>query len=287
MKMKRYTILPLFCLVCVLTTGCMNDFDDMTFESGHYPYGNNSLPANPKVTSIQDLKTVKYASLFASSSMYNYQYTTVEDNIYIRGHVVSNDESGNVYKTLAIRDKDGGCIVMGVNAVGLYAYLPMGQEIIVSLKGLDFGAYSNMPEIGKAFTSEKYGLQLGRISADVFEKHVRLVDRPDDSHTEPVVIDEKWLKNEGAVATNYPLYVRLEGVTFADAGKPFAPVDGTTEDRYVKVGSEQVDCRMSNYSNFSHDTIPSGKVNVTGLLTLYGSTKQLLVRVLDDVEPVR
>ena len=287
MKTKRFTILPIIALVALTVTSCMNDFDDMTFDSGKYPYGNNALPENPTVTSIQDLKTVKFPELFVSSSKYNYQYTTVEEDIYIRGHIVSNDESGNVYKTLAIRDKDGGCIVMGVNSTGIYAYLPMGQEIIVSLKGLDFGAYSNMPEIGKAFMSDKYGLQLGRISASEFEKHVRLVNKPDAKAVEPVVIDENWLRNEGSVATNYPLFVRLEGVTFSDAGRPYAPVDGTTEDRYVKVGSQQIDCRMSNYSNFSHDTIPTGKVNITGLLTLYGDTKQLLVRVADDVKKVQ
>ncbi|MBO4590202.1 MAG: hypothetical protein J5698_04440 [Bacteroidaceae bacterium] len=285
MKTKRtISILTLAAVAVSMLTACMNDFDDVTFKDGNYPFGNNALPADPDVISLQDLKTVKYASLFQSTAKFNYQYTTIEEDLYVRGRIVSNDESGNVYKTLAIRDAEGGCIVLGVNATGLYAYLPMGQEIILSLKGLDFGAYSNMPEIGKAFNSDKYGLQLGRMSVDVFESHVRLVGKPDASQVQPVVIDERWLRNEGAVATNYPLFVKLEGVTFNDGGRQYAPTDGTTEDRYVKVGSQQVDCRMSNYSNFSQDTTPKGKVNITGLLTLYGTTKQLLVRVVDDVE---
>ena len=265
----------------VLLTSCMNEFDDMTFADGQYPYGNNSIPADAPLTTIQDLKTVVYGSLFQSSSKFNYQYTHVDKDIYIAGRIVSNDESGNVYKTIAIQDETGA-VAIGVNATGLYACLPMGQKVIMNLNGLDFGAYSNMPEIGTAYTTEKYGLQLGRISQKTFEEHIRLVGTPAPEAISPRVMTEADLK--ALTATDYPLYVRLEGVTFADGGRQFAPVDDTTEDRYVSVGKQQIDCRCSSYANFAQSVIPKGPVNITGLLTLYGSTKQLLIRVIDDVE---
>lgn len=287
MKHDMKKISHLLCLAAsalLLTTSCMNDFDDMTFADGHYPYGNNAIPANAPITTIQDLKTVKYGSLFNSTAKYNYAYTTIDEDLYIKGYIVSNDESGNVYKTLAIQDETGA-VVLGVNATGLYSYLPMGQQVILSLKGLDFGAYSNMPEIGKAYETEKYGLQLGRMSQKTFESHVRLVGTPDTETIKPTAVDAAWLKGKGATATNYPLFVTLEG-TFADAGKPYSPTDGATENRVIKVGGQSVICRMSNYSNFATDTIPSGTVRVTGLLTLYGSDKQMLVRVVDDIQPM-
>jgi len=259
----------------------MNQFDDLTFTDGSYPYGNNAIPVDAPITTIQDLKTVKYPQLFQSSSLYNYQYTTVDDDLYIRGRIVSNDESGNVYKTIAIADETGA-VVIGVNSTGLYSYLPMGQQVIVSLKGLDFGAYSNMPEVGKAYTTDKYGLQLGRISQKMFEQHIRLVGTPEPSAMQPEEMTEAKLKS--LKATDYPRYVVFRNVTFADGGQPFAPDDGSTEDRYINVGSQKVDCRMSSYANFAQDTIPTGRVNVTGLLTLYGSTKQLLVRVREDIK---
>ena len=281
--MKKHT----FFLLSLLMTGLlfvacsMNKFDDLTFTDGNFPYGNNAIPADAPITTIQDLKTVKYPQLFQSSSLYNYQYTTIEEDLYISGRIVSNDESGNVYKTIAIADETGA-VVIGVNSTGLYSYLPMGQKVIVSLKGLDFGAYSNMPEVGKAFMSDKYGLQLGRISQKVFEEHIRLVGKPEPSAIVPEEMTEAVLKN--LKATDYPRYVVFKNVSFADGGRQYAPVDNTTEDRYLSVGSQKIDCRMSSYSNFALDTIPRGKVSVTGLLTLYGSTKQLLVRVCEDIK---
>lgn len=275
------SILTLLAAATILLTSCMNEFDDMTFTDGKYPYGNNAIPTDAKITTIQDLKTVLYGSLFQSSSKYNYQYTSIKEDIYIAGRIVSNDESGNVYKTIAIQDETGA-VVISVNATGLYSFLPMGQKIIMNLNGLDFGAYSNMPEIGKAYNTDKYGLQLGRMSQKTFEEHIRLVGSPDPWAVQPKVLTESALKS--LTATDYPLYVTLSNVTFDDGGKAYAPNDDTTEDRYISVGNQKIDCRCSSYANFAKDIIPKGPANVSGLLTLYGSTKQLLIRVIDDVE---
>lgn len=277
--MKHY-ILLLFASLLTFSS-CMNSFDDLDFAGAtQFPYGNNALSLEVPITTISDLKNVLYPELFQSTSKYNYQYTRVNDDIYIRGRIVSNDESGNVYKNIAIQDETG-CILIGVNATGLYSCLPMGQKVLLSLKGLDFGAYSNMPEIGMAYENSNYGLQLGRISEKTFEQHIHLIGNPDPTVILPEALTESQLK--GLTATDYPRYVVLRDVTFADGGKPYAPTDGATEDRYVSLGSQQVDCRMSSYANFSGDTIPTGKVDVIGLLTLYGTTKQLLVRVADDI----
>lgn len=278
----KHTFVLLSLLAAALTLGsCMNDFDDLDFAgSTQFPYGNNALSLEVPITTIDALKNELYPELFQSTSKYNYKYTRVTDDIYIRGRVVSNDESGNVYKNIAIRDETG-CIIIGVNATGLYSCLPMGQKVLVSLKGLDFGAYSNMPEIGMAYENPSYGLQLGRISEHTFLQHIRLIGSPDPTEVLPEAITESQLKS--LTATDYPRYVILKNVTFVDAGKPFAPNDGKTEDRYVTLGSQKIDCRMSSYANFSSDTIPTGKVDVIGLLTLYGTTRQLLVRVADDI----
>ena len=81
-----------------------------------------------------------------------------------------------------------------------------------------------------------------------------------------------------------PLLVHLSNVEFKDAGKQFAPNDGKTEDRIVNVGKNPITFRMSSYANFSLDTIPSGKVNITGVLTRYNTTVQMLLRVREDIE---
>ena len=43
--------------------------------------------------------------------------------------------------------------------VGLYGSLPVGQQVLVSLKGLIIGGYGMQPEIGGIYTNTKTGAQ--------------------------------------------------------------------------------------------------------------------------------
>ena len=271
--MKKHTSLLLGCLVALLATSCMNEFDDLSFEPGNYPYGNNSIgEAN---TTISQLKE-KYSKYYLSSQD---GVVEIKDSIRIRGRVITNDESGNVYKQFAIQDETGG-IIIGVNATGTYAYLPVGQEVIIDCQGLHFGGYRKLPQIGALFNGS-----IGRMNENVFKKHIKLVGSPDASSIMKFELSEEWLKDSKNKDYNVPLYVHMTGVKFQDGGKPFAPTDDVTENRSVKIGSQEVVFRMSSYANFALDTIPSEPVNVTGVLTRYNNTWQCLLRVLDDIEP--
>lgn len=281
--MKKHISLLFGCLVALLATSCMNDFDDLTFEPGNYPYGNNNLNTG-SIISIQTLKT-KYKHTYPSGS-YNL-YEEVKDDVCIRGYIVTNDESGNVYKQLAIQDTTG-CIVIGVNASGLYAYLPMGQEITLNLKGLCVGGYNGLAQIGVPYFSDNYGeYQIGRMSEQLFKEHVKLIGTPDTTAIQPKDINEAWLSNPSNKNDHTPLYVRFTNVTFSDGnGKTqFSPNDDETLNRNVYVGKQKVVFRMSSYANFAKEIIPEGPVNITGVITRYGSDWQCLLRVLDDIEP--
>ena len=272
--MKVIKNISLVAVLLFTITSCMNDFDDLTFEPGNYPYGNNSIgEANTTIRQLKD----KYSNYYLASTD---GVVEIKDDIRIRGRVITNDESGNVYKQLAIQDETGG-IIIGVNATGTYAYLPVGQEVIIDCKGLYFGGYRKLPQIGALYNGS-----IGRMNESVFKNHIKLVGKADAAAIPLFELSEEWLRDSKNKDYNVPLYVHMTGVKFLDGGKQFAPVDEQTENRSVKVGSQEVVFRMSSYANFALDTIPSGPVNITGVLTRYNNTWQCLLRVLDDIEEV-
>lgn len=84
-------------------------------------------------------------------------YLQVEEDIYIKGKVMSSDEEGNVYKSLYLCDATGAIEVK--LGTGLYISYPMGNYdaatgtipthyVYVRLKGLYIGNYRMMLSIG-------------------------------------------------------------------------------------------------------------------------------------------
>ena len=43
----------------------------------------------------------------------------------------------------------------------------------------------------------------------------------------------------------------------------------------------------SNYADFAANPLPTGKINVTGIMKRYNRTWEIIIRTLDDVEEVK
>ena len=135
--MKNIKLLLVSMLAAVFS-GCMDHHDDPT----NYTYGNPAVgEAN---TTIADLKT-KYAGIVSSNKA-----EEVQEDLVISGVIVGDDESGNIYKNLYVND-GSGTLVVGINATGLYAFLPVGQKIAINCKGLYVGGYGSMAPLGALY----------------------------------------------------------------------------------------------------------------------------------------
>ncbi|MBQ8366275.1 MAG: hypothetical protein IJX40_00885 [Alistipes sp.] len=75
------------------------------------------------------------------------------EDVYIKGKVVSDDDAGNIYKSLFIQDETSGIELKLNNNVGLR--YKRGSWVYVRLKGLCLGNYRMMLSIGGA-PSESY-----------------------------------------------------------------------------------------------------------------------------------
>lgn len=265
-----------FLVLSLIATSCMNDFDEPTFEQP--PFGNNEI--GEKTHTIAELKA-KYSSIISGNS-----YQQITENIVIEGVVVANDESGNVYKQFIINDETGA-IVIGVNDVGLYAMLPKGQRVRIDCKDLYIGGYGKMAQIGGVYNGK-----VGRMNRYVYPQHVRIIGTPDLEQNEmkPELIDDTFFTSTNMA--NLAKFVRLENVTISEANgtELWAPEEkknsSNVVERNIKMGNTKIVLRMSTYADFANETIPTGELNINGVMTRYNNYWQFVISHTTDIEKV-
>ena len=271
MKAIKYlTILAL----SLFATSCMNEFDKPLFSDA--PFGNNEIGA--ATHTIAQLKE-KYNSTITGNSVQQ-----ITEEIVIEGVVVANDESGNVYKQFIINDATGA-MVIGVNDVGLYAMVPKGQRVRIACKDLYIGGYGKMAQIGGLYNGK-----VGRMNKNVYPKHVRLIGIPDPTQEEmqPTVIDESFFTNDNK--NSLAKFVRLENVIITEANgtETWAPEEkknsSNVVERNIKVGNTKIVLRMSTYADFANETIPTGSLNINGVMTRYNDYWQFVISHTTDIE---
>ena len=99
------------------------------------------------------------------------------EHIYIKGRVISSDESGNVFKSIVIQDETAA-LAFSVNAYNLFLDHRVGQEVVVDLTGMYVGKYNNLMQMG---WPDEYqdGLQTTFMSPEFFKAHVENNGMPD------------------------------------------------------------------------------------------------------------
>lgn len=274
--MKSIKYLSILALSLFVTTSCMNEFDEPQFNEP--PFGNNEIGA--ATHTIAELKA-KYASTISGNSVQQ-----ITEDIIIEGVVVANDESGNVYKQFIINDATGA-MVIGVNDVGLYAMVPKGQRVRIACKDLYIGGYGKMAQIGGLYNGK-----VGRMNRYIYPQHIRIIGLPDmmQEEMQPAVIDDSFFTNDNK--NNLAKFVRLENVSITEANgtELWAPEEkknsSNVVERNIKIGSTKIVLRMSTYADFANEAIPTGKLNINGVMTRYNDYWQFVISHTTDIEKV-
>ena len=244
-------------------------------------YGNNSImkEEGDKVITIGELKE-KYSSLINASTD---GVKEITDDWQLQVVVNGNDEGGNLYKQISVQDPTGA-IIVGINGSNLYPYMPVGQQLLINLKGLHIGGYRKQAQIGALYNGS-----IGRMDTDVWEQHVRLLKEGEiEAKVDTVDLDEN--------ADKYILsgrIVKLSGVTISGEGtQVLAPEDGSVTlssncaNRLIN-GKSSLVLRTSSYSKFANRAIPKGKADVYGVCTRYNNTWQILMRTESDLQEIQ
>ncbi len=277
--MKRYFVYIILLTFFTLQACEQTDFD--TPDTDLAPYGNNDI-AETGVISIAELKQ-KFAKAITDGDT-----VKITDDIKIRGRVTGNDIQGNIYNEISLQDTSGAIIVC-ISQSGIYSYLPFGTEILVDLNGLYIGGYGQMAEIGMPYTSSAGKTYVSRMSKFVWQQHFKITDAPDTLKITPLEFSEN-LDIEACAG----MLVVLKNVSLKDANgsRVYAPSDGSVSlsancaNRLFSEYSNNVVLRTSTYADFASSIMPSGKLNITGVATRYNTTWQILLRTVDDVQPI-
>lgn len=293
--MKKIKFIALAFLALTLGS-CMGDGyadPDLTDKVPAAPYGNNSL-REKNVISIADLKT-QFASVVNSSSD---AYKLIEKDMMIKAVVTGNDVSGNIYNQVSVQDASGA-IIVGINGSGLSGYLPVGQEILINLKGLYIGNYRKLPQIGSVNTKISDGsLSMGKIERAVWNQHFKILNpgEADASTVVPEEFDLTKLTDAAYMDANVCKLMTLKKVKFASANgtNVWAPDDTNTSLELIdaetgkRINKNNLVVRNSGYSKFANEVIPQGVFDITGIFTRYHNkdydTWQIVLRSTDDLK---
>lgn len=274
--MKKITfILSAALLLTLGVSSCMDDFD--TPVTGN-AYGNNTIKEQ-RTISIANLKE-KYSSVILAN-----QFQTVTEETRISGIVVGDDESGNIYKQLIVADETGA-IVVGINSTGIYANCPVGQKVVIDCENLNVGGYGMQAQIGTTYKGA-----IGRMDLAVWLDHVRVINKPQLWYDELIPMELTGAQLKAYDKDLAPVLVMFKDVTIkeADGTATFAPEDlkdgGNGVNRTLVLDDNStLTFRTSTYANFSTEVMPTGKINVIGILSRYNSTWQIVARTYSDIQ---
>lgn len=290
--MKKIKFIALAFLALTLGS-CMGDGyadPDLTEKVPASPWGNNSL-REKNVISIADLKT-QFATIINSDN----GYKQIEKDMMIKAVVTGNDVSGNIYNQVSVQDASGA-IIIAINGSGLSGYLPVGQEILVNLKGLYIGSYKKLPQIGGVNTKLSDGsLGMGKIERAIWNEHFKILNpgEADASTVVPEEFDLTKLTDAAYMDANVGKLMTLKKVKFASANgtNVWAPDDTNTSLELIdaetgkKISSSNLVVRNSGYSKFANEVVPQGVFDITGIFTRYNNTWQIVLRSTDDLKSV-
>jgi len=278
--MKRLSLLYYILPLALLTLSACDTFDDETPTFNRDIYEQDSVN-----TTIGELKT-RYASIISSSS-----YELVKENLVFDAYVIGNDISGNLYQTLILRKGDDG-ISMGIGKTSLWVNYPVGTRVTVNLKGMYIGGYGKMAKIGTPYKNSNGNIRMGSITENLFNSNVKIVgyDKNADELI-PVEVTSSWLKT--ADKDKYaPTLVHVKDVTIKGYSNrliyaKYSDSDATSgngvDNTILFSDGSQCTLRTSTLCDFASDTIPTGTVDIYGILSRYSSDWQIQLRSLDDV----
>lgn len=286
MKEIKYLMIT---AVCVLFASCMGDSYAGIDGNAPVPYGNNELTETNVIT-IAQLKN-DYATYIATDYRDGQSFAKVTDDVKIKAIVTSSDAQGNIYQELALQDATGA-IIVSVAQGGLYGPLPVGTEILVSLKDLYVGNYGKQAQIGMPSKNATGADVIGRISRATWDQHYKILSTghiveptlfatgtnpttwnlDTDGGKLGIIRNVSFKSSNNSKATD----------TFADPNGGAGSVSWTLNEQ----DGRKVIVYNSNFADFANAKVPTGKVDITGIIKRFNNQWEIIIRSLDDIKAV-
>lgn len=234
------------------------------------------IPAGYTKISVKDLKA-RHTTTAA--------YDSIGDKVALEVVVSANDRSGNLYKQMYVQDETGG-IQIQLDQAGLYGPYPVGRKLWIKCDGLHLSDDAGVIVLGVKFfvngTPSIAGIESQRIKDYIIA----------GSLDNPVEVKTVSVNDLGTNMQNEYIgrLIKLQGYQFskADMDKTYSDTSNykKTVNLYIQpgcTGTQQI-VRTSAYASFAALNVPDGNGDITAIYTVFGSTKQFVIRDTTDVQ---
>lgn len=278
----------IFALAALLATACQDGgYGDMSEVTTQQAFGNNNITEDNVWTIAQLRTSSKYGNVL---SQYR-DYKLVDEDIKLKVRVVGNDLGGNIYNKVALQDEEGNAIFVCVYSGGMFAYLPVGQELLIDLKGLYIGTYGYQQQIGVPYTTSSGNTYPGRMDPKLWQQHFKLLGYdPSAANCQPKEVTAADLDmSKHPELVGRLLTIKNVEIKGADGKLVWAKENGTdfSISHKVKDYPSNVLIYTSTSAKFAGDVVPTGKLDITGVFSRYSNDWQVLLRTADDVKPAK
>lgn len=239
-------------------------------------------------------KEVQDITATTTVSLKNY----ADDDI-IEAYVTSSDEGGNFYKSLSFVSADGNYgFSMPVDDYNLYTKYEPGRKVYVKMKDRyyvkNMGGSVSGTVIGSLYNNntvvDNSDDEIGRMSIAEYQSILTPSCsgyKSQDDLAQPMTIAQA--KND----QNLNKLIVIDKVQFTDVsiGKKYFDASlnsssfATATDHTIKDNNDvTLIVRVSSFSTFANNAIPSGNGKIYGVMTKFSNTYQFMIRTEKDVQ---
>jgi len=277
MKTKIIYIISALLLISavIFTESCTKkDFDVPPL------YTDFEMPAGATIISIDSLKRLHNA---ASTSL-----DTVKNFNYIHGTVISNDSCGNVYKYLSIQDTSGA-IFLKIENDALYKMYRPGQKVYVKCKDLVLGSRyissSGNPHTIPTQLGYQSGTVVGTILDLIKSKYIFKDSLPNVNLIPQPLVFTAFNQLDAATLCGKLITIKNVHIDPETYGSLYNAGNAAPVRKLVDSTGIDYSLYTSPYACFALDTMPTGNIDVTCILSTYDGEFQFVIRTTKDIVP--
>jgi len=215
-------------------------------------------------------------------NMYNGETFQIQEDLVIKGYVISSDKEGNFFNTIYFQDESSNPsegMQIELELRDSHLFFDVGQQIIIKLKGLYLGKSNDTYKIGGVFTS--FGNRsVGRLPKNVVFDHVLVSCEPNNGIVPTLAV----ISELNDAILNTLVVINSVEIKQEELGKTFAVKEEETLRTLVDCMDNELVMLNSGYADFQSESLPDKMGTATGLLTKDNNQYQLIIRGVNDLE---
>ncbi|MDO4695762.1 DUF5689 domain-containing protein [Porphyromonas sp.] len=237
--------------------------EDAKFTNPRFEVGGGDGPA-PKVTS----------TVSAIKALYTNAPVELPAKTVFEATVISSDKDGNFYRDLYLQDSEEQGISIKINRKNIFQTYPIGTKLIIDVSGLTLGRDNNRLSIG---TKGSGNYQTAFVDWDAFIK-IAFKNGTESVQAKVVTIPE-------ITQSMWCTFIEIKGLTAVNGGKKKWVEEGKdTNSTFKDEAGNEIIIRCNKFVPYKDKLLPTGKVNIKGVLSGFNTTNQIFLNTIEDVE---